>query len=535
MRLLICILLSVITLYINTLAEDSKQAKDIYFKKLPADFIQKIDFDNPVKLRFDHTPENYNTVVNLIQIAEEESQELNYLCNILDTNRSLEMVPAIMRIVNDHRLAFSEIGLWDGPSGSGSFENQYYVSTYMIILLEKLYDFRLFFDESESAIQEEPCYYFEIPQKHKEGAYLWKRIWQADSNNYKKWGYQFYKRLLGEFESLGTFEDYQLNYIVNSKYRQDKDTVVWKKLMGHVNIDKDFLFIETDEVFNIKSMDILEHWMADRYCFVKLFDLIKDSKVISFERIEDAIEKFDQSEQKEIITSLLEKYIIRKAIIENPDRKFLKDSYILDKIKAFPFNPLYFTQLAKLSYEEKIDYILHKLKWEQQKDEFQILLDSTDYNTLLFLINKIEDVKKINYYDFYLEQASVSLGIPIDKYYRDSSQSLQKIYSQKSEMEFFRFFLESFNPKLYSNNKLNYSLVSEKLRSPLALAYADSYEENTELTFSPVLTLIRILELEHNTRLGFKYQFERYNPKSTQKRINAWIEYLESKGLINRN
>ncbi len=539
----------------------AEQAKDLYFEKLPADFIKKINFENPIKLRFDHTPENYNTVVNLIQIAEEESLALHYLCDILDTNKSIEMVPAIMRIVNDHRLVRTTITMWDGPDGSGGEKDKHRVSNMMIVLLEKIYLFRIFFDESSNSAIKDGFHLMHLRSYYEKVASNWKQLWQKDSLNFRTWGENFYKQTLQKIDEADSLECYHINYIVDSKFRRNEDTTVWKNSLRKI-IPGKYFYLKTDNVFKVDSLEQLEHLMSRLGSFSELFEYLEPLENVPFHKIYAALSTYNEVDQGEIITSLLSYEYIQKAILEHPERAYFVDDYIKDRVFKFreyysnkkssdsifsPFDnmleekgdilfskkninnpPLYFFTLEKMDTKSKIYYIMDTLKGHIQKIEFQKLLETATYKDLSIIIQNYSKFSRIYPYWNMFETLTFSIGISMDNYTKNDFPTLLRILNKYDEYPFFKRHSKKLYPKLFSKEELNYQLISKELESPLAL----KYDKENKLEYSPVLTLIRILELENNTWLGFKYQFDRNNPKQVQKRINAWIEYLENKGKL---
>ncbi len=551
MRLLICILLSVITLYTNTLAEDFVKVKDLYYKKLPTDFTKKINFENPVKLRFDHTPENYNIIVDAIQEAKEESLELHYLSVLLDINQSIEMVPAIMRIVDDHRIEYTEVSFWEGDYGTGgSFEEKLKISELMLNILEDLYSFRLVFDESTNMIKEEAFYYLDMNDHTTQDSYFWKRLWQADSLNYKKWGSNFHKRLLEDYLLTDSLEVWQVNSLVSSKYRQTNDTLIWKKLLKKI-VQTDLLILETDSVFKIDSVEELKHLIFDKMSLINVYWYINDYKKLSFPKLYKLLQKYNDYEQGEILSGLLELTNIKQAILHQSNRIDLDDQYIIEKIETFrnqannisylPISnfenhPLYFIKMSKMIFEEQLKYILNNLKGKTKEKELLALIETLTFTSLPKLLEQIDDIKQFTDYNNLIEAISTFVGIPIESISDYSIKTIIELFKTHSEKDFFLHFSSKFYPNLYRAANLDYRLVSTELRKEDALKLNLNYFPDVPpLIFSPALLLIRLLELEHDTRLGYEYQFDRNNPENVQKRINAWIEYLENKELINRN
>jgi hypothetical protein len=292
-------------------------------------------------------------------------------------------------------------------------------------------------------------------------------------------------------------------------------------------------------------MEQLEYLIFDKQSFIEMFKYISDSKSISFEIIQKALQVYADNEQGEIITALLTHDVIKTAIMENPDRSFFTDSYILDKIKEYRKNPTqtdaffdllylanrednpqYFIAMSQMKFSEKLSYILDTLKDKLQNRAGIKLIESATYEDLTFIFKNTSDVYKICLSKSLFETLSFSIGIPLYKYNHNDIPTILRILERYDEELLYKRYAKRLYPKLYNGDKLNYELVGKELKSPL------KYEYNDVLEFSPVFTLIRALEVEHNTRLGYSYQFPRYDAKQVQSRINAWLKFLEEKGLI---
>ncbi len=81
----------------------AEKSKDIYFDKIPAELLTNLKYEDVCKLKFAKTLENYNLIVDSIKAAEENSSDLLFLCSLLDSNASFEMIPAIIKIVDDNK------------------------------------------------------------------------------------------------------------------------------------------------------------------------------------------------------------------------------------------------------------------------------------------------------------------------------------------------------------------------------------------------------------------------------------------------
>jgi hypothetical protein len=201
------------------------------------------------------------------------------------------------------------------------------------------------------------------------------------------------------------------------------------------------------------------------------------------------------------------------------------------------YDPLYFIPMKDMNFSEQLAYILDSLKERIQEEELDYLIANMTYENLFDCFSNFDKIMDITNRNFKLLETIVrisqTIGAPFYEFYPDKLDSLIFLSSKYSERECFRFFADEYYPKLYSKEELDYSFIEEVIQDTSQIKYDYRYDSPI-LAYSPILIIIRILELEHNTRLGYSYQFPRYDAKQVQSRINAWLKFLEEKGLIRK-
>ncbi len=540
--------------------------KPRYFKEIPDSFLEEANFISADTLEFDHTVPNYYKIVKYIQNSEDKRSLIFYI-ELLKNNISLEMVPAIIKIVDDYRFLCRSYDIKGNKIHYTYSEKENSISTIIITILQKLYDFQFQYDrENDTTFQEKIEYNNTVWFCEKKAPY-WKNLWESDSLNFRNWGKDFYQSQLSEYQNADYVGSEQLNFIIESKFRQDKDTVIWKNLLSKIK-DSEFSIFYPDEIFRIDSIAQVSHLLTEVERFSHLLMASKYMTPSSLDIIYDALQKFNDIDQGLILSRLLHQGKFQNAILHNPNR-IMTDDYILEKIAKFrshysyyvtssfddkqitalenlysgegfniKYDPLYFIQMKDMNFSEQLTYILDSLKERIQEDELDYLIEYMTYENLFECFsnfNKIMDITKRRFkLHTTIVRISQSIGAPFYEYYPEKLDSLVLLSSNYSEIECFKFFADKYYPDLYSKEKLDYSFIEKVLQDTSRIKYDYRYDSPI-LAYSPILIIIRILELEHNTRLGYEYQFERYNPKSAQKRINAWAEYLIDKGLIDKN
>ncbi len=445
-------------------------------------------------------------------------------------------------------------------------------------MLENFYCFRYNYNEEFGTVTKEPANSYKWKQYDSLVAPYWKKLWENDSINYRNWGKSFYDETLLKMQEADSLDFSELNYILETKYRQDKDSSIWKNFLSKIKASRVF-YLSTDSIFKVDSLAQIEHLMNCKDMFSRIFRYLSDYNQVQFEKIYPALQQYNEVDQGEIISEILEYEVIRTAIIKKPDRTIFTNQYIQNMVKEYRnhysqivnsdksfaqgkteldrrsgsyvrgynvYNdPLYFLDMQDMNYEQQLEFIISKLKKREQRKCLSKLLDTTKFKNLVTICKYAKEIDTVDNIEFIMDGLSVKLGIPLIRYSIDNISSLENICSNKTDEEIINYFAVDLYPELFNNQKLNYKLISKELESVLvqnnekykldATQYAWSNSILRFIEYSPILTLIRILELEHNTSLGFEYIFNRYNPEKLQSRINAWVEYLEEKGLIHRN
>ncbi len=567
MRLLIFIWILIAFTFRMFAGEISSPSNDIAcLEVIPDSFLEEANFISADTLEFEHTLQNYYKIVNHIQTSEDKRSLIFYI-ELLHNNISIEMVPAIIKLVNDYRFLYRRYCIKGNDIHYIYSEDQYYVSNIVISILQKIYDFQFQYNiDNDTTIQEKIGYKSTVWFSEK-NAQQWKNLWESDSLNFRNWGKDFYEAQLEEYQNADSVEADQINFITNSKFKQVRDTVLWKILLGKIK-DSEYLFIDTDDNFRIDSISQVSYLLTN---LDRFFDLMRSTERVtqySLVVVYDALQKFNEIDQGLILSRLLDQRKFQKAITHNPQR-ILTDEYILEKIEKFrshysyyvtssyddkkitaledlysgegfnlKYDPLYFLPMKNKNFSEQLTYILDSLKERIQEDELDYLLEYLTYENLFDCFSNFDKIMDITNRNFKLLETIVrisqTIGAPFYEYYPDKLDSLIFLSSKYSELECFRFFADKYYPNLFSKEELDYSFIEEVLLDTSQIKFDYRYDSPI-LTYSPILTLIRILELEHNTTLGFKYQFDKYKPQKVQRRIDAWIEYLEKKGLIDKN
>ncbi len=539
---------------------------DFIFEDLPLVYIDQITGNAAEKLKFVPKAENYERIVNAIQNTDEMAKLRNY-CTLLERHTSIEMVPSIMRIVDDFRVHSISISHSQSVDFSSHWsEEKDYVSTAVISILEDLYEYSYNYNYGTQEVNKKFILFAQKCWKPEEVAPYWKNQWHKDSLNYRDWGVFYHQEVIDTIKEKYNNSDsltwLELNIISKSKFRKDSDTLIWKKLLSNLYKD-DVEFLYTDSIFKLSSFENIQQYFTNKEAFFEIYEHISDTTLISLDKIYQDLQNFNEVDQGEIISELLELDVIRKAIINHPKRDGFTNDYIIEKVSKFReyyskiintkdtyaygqseleikgnrsigYNitnpPLYFIEMNGMDYSKKLEYTILNLRGREQRNYLRTLVDSVEYKDLPLVCKYAQQIDSISSLNYLLEKLSIKLGIPLFMYSLENIDSLDQILASHSEEEYIRTSAMEFYPDLFADQKLNYSIVADNLRSPLAL----NYDNKNHLEFSPILTLIRILELEHNTRLGYEYQFDRYDAKQVQSRIDAWLKFLEEKGLIHK-
>ncbi len=261
----------------------------------------------------------------------------------------------------------------------------------------------------------------------------------------------------------------------------------------------------------------------------RFFKYTKDDEGFYRHLINNSEFTFWLSQNKDFLSKDEERNILR--LLEKGLRKNKDDSYDYEDFleASFFFENRNLTLADKIAAANTTKYL--PIKW--------------DVVRLIFMRSKKEDFASV--LEQFINTASLfkrhskrgivndDLGVPLTSYDPKTIQSVINDYQTKGRKLFFSDLVRDIYPYAFKGEKLDYGEVYKILSFDNVLSFISGQGDDRN---DGVKTLIRLLEEEFETDLGFQYNLRNLDLihiTSLDNRRNAWKHFLKEKGLVPRN
>ena len=465
--------------------------------------------------------------------------KIKELFDLLTKNQSVEATPALISLLNQNQIVESKI--------YGQRVLNYTVGDYAVFLLEKIYK-HSFVDEKDF-YQHKSKDIFLFRKSTKE----WKNHWQTQKNIYKSWEKQFFAQKIARLNTSATLSLNLINNISSSRfYNKDKHFRTILKALPKLRPLSDLKFLYLNHPLKWSDVASLMEKSNQSESLIRILSYLENASEEDIQSILSLIQKqagrlgnyqagkfyFELFYQ----TSLRNWLKIQKNIID--------PLTIVPKIKTYGYN----LHAGQIEYYlcKRMEFILahigesvsaqiksaRQLKDEDDQSEaLEEILLHVDYEGLGGLLQNRLAYEQGPYpaiLSGYLHRfVSEDLGIPENIGNNSGLASVQQNYRKYPERDFYLQYLTDFYPNiLNTDSSLNIPRVQEVLETDLVEDFAGI---TTGYRYWPILAVLRVLEIDFETKLGFQPNFLHplafYEKEDIRPRIAVWIAFLKEKQL----
>ncbi len=437
-------------------------------------------------------------------------QEINLLYNYLELHSNISFVPNIFELLKSKRRKYAVL-----------------MENYAVLLLENIYDFEFSSEEN----------------KHED----WLVYWKKNKTSYKDWGKQFLSFRIEKLQSQKQLSIETINEILQSQhYDQNVHEKLIFGVLKNLKTPNDILKL------NLKSKIKDERYLAifEKIDFhykkidnlSRFFDL-PPQKLFSF--LHKKIDPFSNYQKGYIFMRLFRQYWFESYILKNQDDTISKQikSYINTYLQESQFISEYeeeqvYLRLAQLQIgtlpiTQKIPKIIEfDLPIESKEILFKNILSQISFDELKEITPYFEQINTLcqsNIFSF----LKTDFGLPIEQFNRQENRNqFIKNINTLTEKALYLKYLQKYELNLYDSDKLDYKKIYNILKYDTSFAFENG---GGEIRDDYVYPTIKILELEHQTTLGFHKKLnenQHFYIHNSRKRAKAWMRYLEKNNLV---
>ncbi len=515
--------------------------------------LDSIDLESAGLVRLQETEDEYRRVFKKIQ-EEKRPEILAKWIRMIEANLSVTMTPFLMQIIEKKE------GLEEGFSNFHDRSMRDHISTFTITvsdrvvnMLEYLFSHRFPLPPSPESDQVEF-----ISETMSGNAYLrdkgktapkWLELWRAEGENYLRWEEKLYAQKLKNLQSLPTVSIDALMELLYSRFLKPEDRgVIWqaaakvKPLKSIAGLEIKEGMISPAEWKYLPALRLEPETLAG---IIQRTNVAPDQYGVLLSFLRQICSGYSSSEKDRLFLELCHWEPLRGALKEELDPIFLRE--IQDGLQEWIKEPLYGFDFYK-EWADELRLYIEICRWPLDEQLHMLetytgpggeeaaiqLLDSLDYSGLGTVLKHfsrlpLPDFRKVRYIieDF---------GICVENWSEDKLETKQidelaNRYQTLSEKELYAYYLDRLG---IDYKKADGTLDYEKIRWILKFDSVFGFM-GFGSNYPHVLTLIRLLELAFETRLGFPSHFNHYIKSMgeyTEGRVKKWITFLEEKKLV---
>jgi hypothetical protein len=370
----------------------------------------------------------------------------------------------------------------------------------------------------------------------------WKKLWKSDPVNYSKWGLRFYHEKLREIKSKDSLDIYEINDLFSSRYYNSTHRQLLLNALNKVTPRNYIsqLKIKTDTLKpgDLKYFKDVAFEPTEIKNIVKMFNNADPSLMIDY--IKSVSSRYNAEQKGEMYYKLLWNINFINWIEKIPLEKAYRNEIISaliayrNGLRKGSFEIKYANKFISyirgldLSLEEKLKMVI-KDKSEGAKESAVNILSRASYQelgTILLYYNQlpISDFQR----ELYLTE---DFGIFIPGYSDKTLANFKKNYQAMPEYDLYDFYLRQSKIEYKTEDgTLDYEKIYKILKFDVGEAFVGGSRRKKH-----VYSVIRLLELTFNTRLGKEQKFNNLINSfgySTSARAQLWMHYLKEKKLI---
>lgn len=461
-------------------------------------------------------------IVNVIK-QEEEPEVIKKLFKYMWQHPNIEFIPFLFELIDDERVITKNSNV------------SVTVADNIIPIVENVYNHS--FDN--------------VSPKRPFATKEWRELWKNDGPAYDRWEQKFFEAKLDSLQYLKKLKIETLNELTESSLFSDKYK---PSILGNLkkvkpirnirrlsvdpklSVTEDLKYFE-NFFFSYKELDDIP----------KLFNITEENidQMLSF--IERKSASFEVSEKGSLYNNLfraswLSRYINQgklelssAKIIEEALEEYLNESEFLSEFEE-QMTQLNIAQLQFMGKEiqDKIDATIALDVDNSSKAKIlKSIIATISYEEIRLVVNRFDEMSNIlgeKTYQF----LSQDFGIPVFSFstMKEQEQFIRN-HNKLSEFDFYALYLKRFGLDLFlRKNQLDYTKIYNILRFDNVSPFVGETGGKRDWY---IYGIIKLLELQHDTRLGFHEKLnesQTFYSFSSTKRAQAWLQYLEEQHLV---
>lgn len=500
-------------------------------------------------VQLDSTESDILKVIDKIINTSDKNELLMYL-SLLETHSNAHMTPALLKLLDNNKIVRqSEIGWHDMKMDIHSIKFEVSIADIAVTLLEEIHN--IVFPISGSDFQIKPfiSYSYDNFARFKDkykSADKWLEKWSMDSLNYLNWGAKFFNSKLDSLERKSKVTIKEINELLNSKFnnQSDIDTILSNinkvrpkesayniylnnedRPQGRLNTK--FLHYFENIYLNPDDVKHILYRFKDDNFIYKIDFIFKVSKSFTNEQKGEIFSEFywDTEFWKLYQEKLLDLQKIEEMVT-------CLEAFSKSK-KAFKMDVEKSNALIKMlqTYGKPIEKRIEISK-KSEKGEYDFLdrriLETSNYNDLGAILKNYGNFRNEKWIsDGFLRE---DMGILIDNDSTEVIRDLLRNYEKLDEKSFYAHYLDT-NGMDYNkeDGTPDYNKIYKILKYDFTPGLFDFFRNQHGLS------IIRILEIQFNTTLGYDYKFNDIVRYDLKPRRRKWMDFLKEKGLITVN
>lgn len=372
----------------------------------------------------------------------------------------------------------------------------------------------------------------------------WLKKWYEEQDSFQQWGQQFFDEKLKILETQEVLTIKDINAITTSSFYKKKHKKTCLEALKKVKKVRNIRRLKIEPLLSIQ--EDLDYFTTFNFSYKELDDIpklfdINDEIPILLDFLKNQSSSFSIEEKGAFFNSLFRSAWFVKIVNEGVLSRTQADNIEL-ALKTYLYESELISEFEEQATIQNIAQLksLGKSLEEKLKDSFRLNVDAAakakiqkeiianlTYQDLPIIMTYYDKLSPVYRYNF----LNMDFGLPI--FELDNVQVHQTFIEQHQQLtrpELYQYYLEAFGLDFQDENgALDYPKILKILDYDIVMPFVNG--GGTQRDFC-VFGLIKLLEFEFNTKLGFHEKLnenQTFYSFSASKRAAAWRAYLKEK------
>ena len=484
-----------------------------------------------------HNEKDFSYITERIKELK-DVEKIKLLFVYLEQNPAIEQVPSLVSLLSDQRVL--------DKRDFGKQVLYYTVADYAVAQMERIYKHSFADEKDFYKIKKTNTYIFKKTSSH------WLAYWNEKGADYKNWEKVFFEQKINLLMNQPTIN--LINNIYYSPFfsKDVHEQILWAAF-PKIKPQAELIYWPFKENISPEIWLKIEPYINDAISFAHFVAQLQTDKPESFmEKLIAKMSVLDLYHRGEIYYQLFLKGNLREWFSKYTLEKYAPP--IKEALQTFA-NATDAYELEYLMIQRYIFFLenLHKTISQQftkallitRKDlKLEILEDiliNSSYENLREIWSNVKNLNTNNHSDLLRSQLmqyiQEDLGILSDDMGDNSIDDMMIMHRQLSEKEFYRYYIRKAGLDIFDESgNLIYKTIYDVLKYDVCTDFAGLLPS---VRAGQVFMVIRLLELEFDTRLGFPANlYHTYSfvfRQNIRQRVARWMQFLEEKELVERD